>query len=251
MQKILLLGAFILVMYQFEAMAQEWNPYADLSPDSLENLSRPKVNRFLEIGASANAYNGDLGSYEKWSGAIEIAYKLNKSHRFNGRIALSLGFITGENLFYEYDATEAKPNTFFRSNMLTLHYELHYNLLKTRRFLLYLSQGVGLTRFVTQDQEGESLLEQNQTRPPDETYGNTALLLPTGLGAAYILKNGYGIGIQVNLLNTQSDFLDNIAQWGNKSGGDNVLRVKLMTMIPIDIRSPRRFPPRLQRIYAR
>ncbi|MDX2301920.1 MAG: hypothetical protein NW226_03930 [Microscillaceae bacterium] len=215
------------------------------SPDSLVNLSRPRVTHFIEVGIGGNGYKGDLASYEKWTQSFHLAFKLNRKNLLNSRFGFSAGFITGENRLYRFsDASGGRtsPNTFFRTSILTFDYELQINLYRTRSFMLYLSQGIGFIRFESKDENGESLLNLQETRAENETYNNFAFMLPTGLGATYLFKNGYGLGAQAGFLNTQSDYLDNIAQWGVQSGNDNILRFKFYLYIPLKKQPVKAFP---------
>ncbi|MCZ6900504.1 MAG: hypothetical protein O7F74_09725, partial [Bacteroidetes bacterium] len=49
--------------------------------------------------------------------------------------------------------------------------------------------------------------------------------------------NGFGFGLQTGYLNTTTDFLDNISQWGNKKGNDNVLVTKFSFVISLNKQS--------------
>jgi len=215
-------------------------------PDSLVNLSMPKVSQFLEIGISSNAYRGDLAGYEKFTQVFHLALKLNKKRLLNSRFGLSTGFITGENRLYAFtdeSGGRTSPNTFFRTSIFSLDYELQVNVYRTRNFALYLSQGLGFIRFNVKNDLRENLIDFQETRAANETYNNFAFMLPTGLGATYFLKNGFGLGAQASILNTQSDYLDNISEWGIRSGNDNVLRFKFYLYIPFKKQPVRDFAP--------
>ncbi|MEO1656073.1 MAG: hypothetical protein AAFU64_21205, partial [Bacteroidota bacterium] len=177
--------------------------------------------------------------------AFHIALSFNRAKYFNHRIELSTGFLTGENRTYTFSNEvfpQTSPNTFFRTNFISFSYELQLNLYKSRQFMVYVSQGLGLFRYTTDDEFGESLLDQINTRPETESYNNFSFYLPTGLGASYLFRNGYGLGVQAFFLNTQTDFLDNISEWGVQSGNDNALRLKIAFLVPLKKRVPRKVP---------
>ena len=58
-------------------------------------------------------------------------------------------------------------------------------------------------------------------------------MLPTQVGANYFFKNTMGVGLQVGVLNPQTDYLDNISQLGNLENNDKVLSIRLMLIISI------------------
>jgi hypothetical protein len=59
-------------------------------------------------------------------------------------------------------------------------------------------------------------------------------MLPTQVGAIYLLPNQWGIGIQAGLLNPLTDYLDNIKELGNRSGNDNVMQTRLLLYVPLN-----------------
>ena len=106
-------------------------------------------------------------------------------------------------------------------------------MLKKERYILYLSQGLGLLRYKPEDDLGRPLQERYESRPLNETYGNSTIMLPSKLGALYLLPNQWGIGLEAGYLNPLTDYLDNISQWGNKEGNDNVLQFQLRVYVPL------------------
>lgn len=83
------------------------------------------------------------------------------------------------------------------------------------------------------DEYGNSFQNQLTSRAADETYGNVTIMLPTQAGAMYLLPNGYGAGIQGGWANPQTDYLDNISQWGNRSKKDNLFWLKFQFVVPM------------------
>jgi hypothetical protein len=219
--------------------------FAQQASDTLINLSQPVTSRLLEVSVSANSYSGDLSRYESLSSFFHVALRFNQERRINHRLGVASGFITGNNRFYQFRDTEGNlttPNTFFRTQVLSFTYELEYNLIYRRNFRLYLSQGIGLSRFTAENEDNKNLLDLSQTRPFEEIYGNFTIHLPTGLGAIYLFKNGFGVGGYAGFVNTQTDFLDNISAWGNKSGNDNILRFRFSFLIPLERSEVLKFP---------
>ncbi len=226
------------------AKPQELSEDFGFTVDSVKDKSRIQFLRFLELGVSANAYSGDLSGYQKWTACYHIGLKFNHAKRLNGRLGLFAGFITGENRNYQYTGTTEKnsPNTFFRTNLLGLQYELQYHFIKKHNFGLYISQGIGLMQFKPKDENNTNYSDLLSTRATDETYSQNAIYFPTSLGAYYLLKTGYGIGVQGGITNPQTDYLDNIGNWGNKSGNDQILSIKFFVLAPLKMVFPKRIP---------
>jgi hypothetical protein len=236
---------YLVCLYCFlalPALAQE--EIEDFINDTLPvvNKSEPRPIRFLELGVSANSYRGDLATYEKWTACYHGAIRFNEAKRLNGRVGFGYGFITGDNRFYNFP--NGKPNNFFRAPVFFLSYEAHYNIIKTRSFMLYASAGLGIYNYLPKNQAGERLVDLLDTRDLDEIYGRVSFMLPIGVGVNYILKNGYGIGAQAQWLNTQTDYLDNIGTWGKKQGNDNVASVRFYIYAPLLFKLPTLITPK-------
>ncbi|HEY8401924.1 MAG TPA: hypothetical protein VIK89_11715 [Cytophagaceae bacterium] len=200
-----------------------------------------KVTRFAEAALSANSYKGDLHSnYQKWTGAFHAGILLNHKYRLNGHFGLMAGTIMGDNADYQFtdnSGNTATPNTFFKTSIIALNYDIHLNLLKKNNYIVYLTQGAGLLRFSPKNELNEELTGQFNTRAKNETYSNITLFFPTGIGAIYLFPNGYGAGFQATYLNTTSDYLDNISQYGHRQKKDNVLSYRFSFYIPISYKS--------------
>lgn len=207
---------------------------------SAQSAETKAVTRLLEMGISANGYRGDLSAkYQGWGPAFQLGLKLNTKKRLNGHFNLGIGTITAQNPAYEFSGSDeqtATPNLFAKTSFLSLNYDLQVNLVKTRHWIVYLSQGAGLIRFQPRDEKKISLQSQFGTRPGEENYNNVTILLPTQAGAIYLFGNGYGVGVQSGWLNPQTDYLDNISQWGNRSKKDNILSLRFSFLAPLTIR---------------
>ena len=237
-----LLMSFLLLTFAIKAQETD---LVETFPDSLSSLSRPVALRFLEIGVSANAYRGDLSGYDKFTACYHLGYKFNEGKRVNARVGIGFGFLTGENRLYRF--TDANPNNFFRTPIFHISGELHFNLLKTRNIMLYLSQGIGFLQYDPKTEKGEKLADLTNTRAIDEQYGKISVMLPTGAGAVYVLKNSYSFGIQATFLNTQTDYLDNIGRYGIRDGNDNVFSLRFFMYAPLQFSKVRQVPLRIQK----
>ncbi len=192
--------------------------------------------RFIELGVSTNSYKGDLShSYSQWANGVHAGILFNKKKRINGHFNLMIGRAVAQNPNYFFDDgsdPQPTPNKFAKINLFTFHYDLHLNLLKQKGFIVYLYQGIGLTRFDPRDTENKKLQDQLNTRAQGESYSNITLFLPHGIGAMYVSKPGFGVGFQAGFLNPMSDYLDNVSEWGDRTKRDNILSYKMTVYIP-------------------
>lgn len=197
-----------------------------------DTFQRYRLHKLWEIGVSANAYKGDLSnSYSLWSSSLHLGLKFTKKKRWNGHLNLSVGNVRGQNYAYEFDEN-ATPNLFFRTNIITIQADLQYNFIRTNRWIAYLSQGIGLMRFLPKNEQGERLQNLLATRSVGELYGNVSAIFPSSIGIMYLLKNGYVLGFQASLLRPTTDYLDNISLWGRKSGADRIMLCKWHIAVP-------------------
>ncbi|UII21098.1 hypothetical protein [Fulvivirga ligni] len=197
------------------------------------HYSSEAQNLWAHTGISMAAYKGDLSSYDQYRGLFQVGVQLNKKKRLNGNFNLGIGSVSGENRdFRRFETGDIEPNRYFRTNFFFLNYDLHYNIVKTDFLIVYVSQGIGFFRFTPKDDEGNSLIDQGNTRNPDESYRNSTFMLPTSAGATYFLPNKYGIGLQAGFLNPLTDYLDNISELG-ETGGDNILEFRFSLYVPI------------------
>ncbi len=192
---------------------------------------------YLQTGISPNSYNGDLGgSFEKWTVLFHLGVKLNHKEKLNGNLSMAFGTLNGQQINYApppIDNVTPTPNTFFNTSVFTFNYDLHYNIIKKENLIVYASQGFGLMRFNPRDEFGNNFQDQFATRAANETYGNIAAIFPTTVGAIYFLPNQFGVGFQTSLLNSTTDYLDNISQWGLEDGNDNILQFRFTVYAPL------------------
>lgn len=196
---------------------------------------------FLSVGTGPVAYKGDLNDrYDKWGTSLQLSVFLNKKKRTNGEFNISVGQLSGQNKDYTFDGViedDVKINTFFITNFTAISYNLHVNFVSMTKLKIYCGLGVGLIRFNPKNLDDDNLLDIPETRLPDESYVNTVFALPLQLGFYYYLVNGFGVGFQANIMNSQTDYLDNISQLGNRTKKDNILSYKFNLLIPIHFKA--------------
>lgn len=188
--------------------------------------------KFAHVGTSMVSYKGDLSGHDKYTVAFHGGIQFYKKKRLNGSFNLGFGNITSENREFSSPSPDKEPNRYFKTNFLFLNYDLHINLIKRDHYSIYISQGIGFIRFTPTDQFGENLQDQLVTRADDETYRNASFMLPTKIGAMYLLPNYFGVGFEAGFYGTMTDYLDNISELG-ESGNDNILSFRFNFYIPL------------------
>lgn len=193
-----------------------------------------KVSKFVELGISPLSYKGDLNQgYQKWTSAFHIGLKKNNKKKLNGHFNFMMGSVTGQNINYVYPSATATPNSYFKSSIVSFQYDVQYNLIKKDHFILYISQGIGLLRFVIRDEDNNDLSDKFNTRAKNETFNNIAFFFPHSIGFMYFLSNNYGVGFQAGRLSPASDYLDNISQLSDYKKPDNILAFKFTILAPL------------------
>ncbi|MCR6638832.1 MAG: hypothetical protein NVV82_07550 [Sporocytophaga sp.] len=143
----------------------------------------------------------------------------------------------GQNGKYEFNPDlnpSPTPNTYFKTTLIGINYDLQLNLIKRKWGCFFISQGIGLMRFTPKDQHNDKLQTKLSTRAKGEDYNNVTFVFPTKAGVMFFLPSWYAIGLQAGYLNPTSDYLDNISNWGIKKKKDNILTIKISVFIPIN-----------------
>lgn len=193
--------------------------------------------KWISIGFSAQAYKGDLGdNYSKWTGGFYGSLQFNTHKKWAGTAQLIAGKVTGQDIDPSFNInpeSNRRPNTYFNTSFVTAFYQLRWNIILKQRLRVFIGQGIGLIRYNAKDEEGLSFANQTNTRAANESAGAIALLVPSSGGAVYRFKNGFGLGYTLTLLNTATDYIDNISQLGTVTGGDNVLSHQVSLLVPV------------------
>ena len=212
---------------------------ASAAPAVTSALLLPDTDALLGLGLAMTSYRGDLVSdYGTYTPNYEIYLRFNRRKYFNSQFTFGAGKLSASNPYYMYvynGNSNVAPNTNFITPYQYLKYELNFNIVRTKRFRLYISQGIGAMHFIPKNDDNQTLLELNNTRATDESYGNLCIILPSSVGIMYTSKTSYGLGIKAGILNPQTDYLDNISSLSNQTKKDNVLSFQLNVNVPINL----------------
>ncbi len=175
-----------------------------------------------------------MEKYSKYGAAFHLGLRFNKAKKVNGEFELMSGFITGQNKNYSYqEDASATPNTFIFTNYFNLNYHLNYSFYNKNGLRIFISQGIGLLRFTAYDENYNKLNDQLNTRELGEEYSNITVAFPLQFGAMYSLPQGYGIMIRTGWMNSSTDYLDNISNWGNRKRKDNIMTFRFSFIAPL------------------
>lgn len=152
---------------------------------------------------------------------------------------LSVGEVQSENREVRFfDQSEFQINDFARTNYQALHVEPSIHLIKKPNYSIYLAQGFGFMRFAVYDRDNVNLADQLDSRSSGEDYANFTVLLPTTFNAYYFLPNDFGFQLRTGWLNPQTDYLDNISEFGNPDNNDNLFILQLSIVKRFTFKTP-------------
>lgn len=185
--------------------------------------------KFAGISFGTSIPKTDLApSYKKPGVQLSAFLQFIPNRWLNVGLWFSAGEVQAENREVRFfDQSEFQINDFARSNYQSLHVEPSFHLLKKTNYSIYLSQGFGFMRFSVYDRDNNNLANQLNSRSQGEDYSNFTVLLPTTLNSYYFLPNNFGVAVRTGFLNPQTDYLDNISNFGNPENNDNIFILQL------------------------
>jgi hypothetical protein len=162
-------------------------------------------------------------SYKKAGTQVSAFLQFTPNRWLNVGFWLNVGEVQSENREVRFfDQSDFQINDFAKTNYQSLHVEPSIHLIKKTNYSVYLSQGFGFLRFTVFDRDNNNLANNLNSRDQAEDYSNFTVLLPTTLNAFYFLPNDFGFHLRTGWLNPQTDYLDNISNFGNPENNDNL-----------------------------
>lgn len=185
--------------------------------------------KFAGISFGASIPKTDLEpTYKKPGAQLSAFMQFTPNRWLNVGFWFSAGEVQSENREVRFfDQSEFQLNDFARANYQSLHVEPSFHLLKKPKYSIYLSQGFGFMRFAVYDRDNNNLANQLDSRSQGEEYSNFTVLLPTTFNAYYFLPNDFGVHVRTGFLNPQTDYLDNISNFGNPDNKDNLFILQM------------------------
>jgi hypothetical protein len=211
-------------------VAQENSSKQNPEVEKLEESASDK--KFVGLGIGMAFPKTDLApKYQKPGTNFSAVFQFNKNKRFNLSFWLNIGQIQSEDRTVAFlDQSEFQINSFASTNYQSVHVEPSFHLLKKENWGVFVAQGFGFLRFEVYDQDNNNLANLPNSRAPGETATSLSVILPTSLGGYYFLENGFGIHFKMSLMNTLTDYLDNISTFGNPDNNDNVANIQLSVL---------------------
>lgn len=182
------------------------------------------------------SYKGDLvDKYQDWGIATGIHLQFHNKTRLSTAFQIVTGYVSGENPNFISNNETVDVEKYFKTNFTSFYFNLSYFLIKRTKLRCYFSPGIGLIRFSPKNDNNQSLSEINNSRLPNEVFGNTALSLPIKIGILYYLPNGWMIHYEAHWLMPRTDYIDNIGELGN-SKKDQIFGHGIRLSIPFQLK---------------
>ncbi len=231
MRKLIRTGLLLQSIFLFNyALAQENSATDNLENEtSIESTSEPK---FIGLGVGMAFPRTDLApSYKKPGTNFSAVFQFNQDKRFNISFWLNIGKVQSEDRAVAFlDQSEFQINSFASTNYQSVHAEPSFHIFKKEKWGVFISQGFGFLRFQVYDQDNQNLANIPNSRGPGESAANFSVILPTSLGGYYFLQNNFGLHFKMGIMNTLTDYLDNISSFGNPENNDNIANIQLSVL---------------------
>lgn len=227
MQKSFFIGIVIFLNFIcYSGVAQETTMTENPEEEQPEELAN---NKFIGLGIGMALPKTDLApQYKKPGTNFSVVFQFNKNKRVNVSFWLNIGEVQSEDRAVVFlDQSEFQINSFASTRYQSVHLEPSLHIFKRENWGVFISQGFGFFRFEVYDQDNNSLADMPNSRAPGESAPNLTVILPTNIGAYYFLENDFGFHFKIGIMNTLTDYLDNISTFGNPDNNDNIANLQL------------------------
>lgn len=225
--------------YQLTALAGA--VFLWLAPQ-LSEAQLPPPDLSLEAGIGLNTYQGELSQFaQQWNGQVTAALRYTRLARFQPGLAFFAGAASGQDYTFLGNDPGLIPNRSVKTQLMGLIADVQWNLVAREAFSVYLSGGPGFLRFTPQNDQGQDLIDQSETRSESETYAQNTFMVPVALGTHYRFPNGFGVGFRVRYYALFTDYLDNISELGpSPNDADALLSWQLYGSFPLTFEQRKR-----------
>lgn len=201
---------------------------------SLQGLGQKTPKAWIKLQPAFLTYKGDYSKMGQNAGAaFQAEAWWHPEKRLGATAGLILGTISADTYV---DPTifngDIQPTNYFKTPFLWIGGGFRFFIFQKSWGKFYVSQSVGLMRFTPKDGQGNKLADQLNTRAPQEEYGNTSLSLPSRVGFILNWPRPYAVGINAQLLNPLTDYLDNTSTLGNPNNKDQLLSLGISFYLP-------------------
>lgn len=201
---------------------------------TLRGVSQDAPKAWVKLQPAFLTYKGDYSQLGQNAGtAFQAEAWWHPEKRLGAVAGILLGSISADTYV---DPTvfngDIQPAAYFKTSFLWAGAGVRFFVLTKSWGKLYVSQSAGLMRYTPKDADGNKLANQLNTRAPQEEYGNTTLSLPSRVGVILNWPKPYALGIDAQILNPLTDYLDNTSMLGNPDNNDQILSLGISFYIP-------------------
>jgi hypothetical protein len=189
----------------------------------------------LGIGLFMVTPQGDLSHGEanvRLTSGANLSLQFASSKLISPQINAGFGRVVAQDR--DVPAVEGlQPNTFAETPFFYVDFRLRAKFLRQSPVNPYFGFGIGMLNFSPRDAEGNSLIDNTDTRAEGETYGNMTVGFPITVGSEVRLSEIVRLSAEYVFRPTGSDYLDNVGQLGQVEGKDKMHQVQIALLITL------------------
>lgn len=198
----------------------------------------------LGLGLFGAALTGDINNngeeFYRFYPGVNVSLQFANKKLISPQLMAGFGKFVAQNR----DLGEVEgisPNTFVETPFFFADVRIKARFLRQKGFQPYVSAGLGLLGYTPKDPDGNPLLDNFSTRKETETYGSVTASFPLSVGFEITMSPILTLGTEYTYRPTASDYLDNIAELGTRSGNDRINTFSLNLFITFDPENPVNF----------
>lgn len=191
----------------------------------------------LGFGISGTAYQGDLTTHNdrfyRFNPGFNASLQFASKKLITPQVNVGFGKFTAQDR--DIAAVDGiQPNTFVETNFFNVDLRLKVRFFRNHKVNPYGSIGIGLLGYTPRDLNGSGLVENTNTRNPDETYGSITASFPLSAGVEIHMNPILSVGCEYTYRPAGTDYLDNIGQLGQAEGNDKLHTLLLTVYFTLD-----------------
>lgn len=186
-----------------------------------------QVTQRFQVGVSPTAliYAGDLTPSDerlhRVSAGFNASLQFDLPKLFTPQLNIGVARLRAQDRTLG-PADGVQPNTFVSTRLIHASFVLRLRLMRRSRFRPHAGVGIGLLSYRPQDEIGENLADQPNTRAPGEEYGGITGVLPLNVGCTYKINDLFAVGFDYTRQVVFTDYLDNIGALGTDNRNDRL-----------------------------
>lgn len=191
----------------------------------------------LGFGFMGTAYQGDLTTqgtqFYRFNPGFNASLQFASQKLITPQVNAGFGKFTAQDR--DIPAIDGvQPNTFVQTNFFFVDLRLKVRAFRRHKVNPYASIGIGLLGYTPRDEDGNGLVDNSNTRNPDELYGSITAGFPMSLGIEFHMNPIMSLGLEYTRRGTGTDYLDNIGQLGPAEGNDRLHHLQVTLFFTLD-----------------